>query len=273
MREDIYSFLPGSGRDPEFFIDLTGISYCDDSYRISRRNSNIYVFEYILEGEGTVICDGKTFTAVKGDGYILKKYSNHEYYSHKENPWTKIWFNAQGPLIDVLLSLYGLNNLSHIEGIDLSPYFFRIVKKAQASQNSESFTKDASLIFFEMLLFLQEHLHSDVSPESEEAALLKAYIEKHNKEQISLDTLSRLIYRSPSQTIRIFRQAYGITPYQYLMKQKLDLAKLLLLNTTKSIKEISLDLDFHDEHYFSNYFKDKCGASPQAFRKSGGNIV
>lgn len=267
MREEIYSFLPGTAEDPEFFIDLTGVSYCDESYRISRRDSPIYIFEYILEGEGTVICDGKIFTAAKGDAYILKRGSTHEYYSHKENPWIKVWFNAKGPLIDVLMTLYGLNSLSHIEGVDLSPYFFRIRNKAQASADSDTFTKEASLIFFELILFLHENLRSALPKESEEAVLIKGYIDKHNKEQISLDTLSKLIYRSPSQTIRIFKQAYGIAPYQYLMQQKLDLAKLLLLNTNKSIKEISLELNFHDEHYFSNYFKDKCGTSPQIYRK------
>ncbi len=267
MREDIYSFLPDNKKDMEFFIDLAGISYCDETYRISRRNSPIYVFEYILEGRGTVNCDGKTFTAVKGDTYILKKNSNHEYYSHKENPWIKIWFNAKGPLIEALLSLYSLGNISHIKGVDLSPYFYRILNKAKDPLDNGSFTKEASLIFFEMILFLHENLNSDVMIESEEASLLKAYLDKHSKEQISLDTLAGLIYRSPSQTIRIFKQAFGVTPYQYLMKQRLDLAKLLLLNTNKSIKEISLDLNFHDEHYFSNYFKNKFSISPQKFRR------
>lgn len=270
MREEIYSFLPQSSRNAEFFIDLTGISYCDETYRISRKNSSIYVFEYILEGEGTVISDGRSFTAVKGDAYILKRNSNHEYYSHKENPWIKIWFNAKGSLIDMLLSLYGLNTFSHLEGLPLGPFFYRILNMAKTQPDSGSFTKEASVIFFEMILFLHEELHSGNITETEEAAQLKAYIDKHNKEQITLETLSRLIFRSPSQTIRIFSKAYGITPYQYLMKQKLELAKLLLLNTNKSIKEISLDLDFHDEHYFSNYFKDKCGMAPIHFRKSSG---
>ena len=268
MREVIYSFLPDTGKDMEFFIDLTGISYCDETYRISRRNSPIYVFEYILEGEGTVCCDGKTFTALKGDTYILKKNSNHEYYSHKDNPWTKIWFNAKGPLIEALLSLYSLGNLSHIKGIDLSSYFNRILNNAKTPLDSGSFTKETSLIFFEMILYLHENLHSDILHQSEEAVLLKNYLDKHAKEQISLDTLAGLIYRSPSQTIRIFKQAFDVTPYQYLMKQRLDLAKLLLLNTNKTIKEISLDLNFHDEHYFSNYFKNKFSISPQKFRSS-----
>jgi AraC-like DNA-binding protein len=268
MHEDIYSFLQGDLEEAEFYIEMTGISYCDESYRISRKSSEIYVFEYILEGEGTVICDGKVFTAVKGDVYILKRKSSHEYYSHKDKPWTKIWFNAKGTLIEMLFSLYNLNHLMLLKDVPLSPFFFRILETAKSTDNNRDFERASALIFFDMILCLKELHFTDTAVKSEEALLLKTYLDKHNKEQVSIDELSKLIYRSTSQTIRIFRQAFGITPYKYLMKQKMELAKLLLLNTNMTIKEISLDLNFHDEHYFSNYFKDNYGLSPLNYRKT-----
>jgi AraC-like DNA-binding protein len=51
------------------------------------------------------------------------------------------------------------------------------------------------------------------------------------------------------------------------MNQKIELAKLLLLNTNKSIKEIAAELNFCDEHYFSNYFTQRIGLAPLKFRK------
>src|SRR5690606_28313939 len=118
MREDIVSFLnEDTPMETPFFIEMTGISYCDETYRIARKNSPIYVFEYILEGGGTVIVEDKQFVARKGDVYILHRQSNHEYYSDKAKPWTKIWFNAVGTLIDSLMQVYGLNNINHITGI------------------------------------------------------------------------------------------------------------------------------------------------------------
>ena len=76
MKEEIISFVKPIQNIP-FFIQMTGISYCDGSYKIQRANSKIYVFEYILEGEGTVIIDDKKFYPSKGDIYILHKGSNH----------------------------------------------------------------------------------------------------------------------------------------------------------------------------------------------------
>lgn len=270
MREDIISFIIEEQEETPFFIEMTGISYCDETYRIARKNSSIYVFEYILEGEGTVITDGKQFTPAKGDIYILHKQSNHEYYSDRVKPWTKIWFNARGSLIDSLMQLYHLNKTNYIEQIDASNYFNRILACAEELRNARSeFQKQASLIFFELVLFLHDNIaaHNSLAV-SAEAMLLKQYLDDNNCRNITIGELAGLIYRSPSHTIRIFKQAFGVTPYQYLMGQKTELAKLILLNTNKSIKEIAMELNFGDEHYFSNYFKEKVGISPIHFRKS-----
>lgn len=269
MREEIISFLnEASYKENPFFVEMTGISYCDESYRIARKNSSMYVFEYILEGEGTVIVDNKQFIAKKGDVYILHRQCNHEYYSDKANPWTKIWFNAVGSLIDGLIQIYGLNNINHIRDMDVADYFYQILALAREAKTSNpEFIKKASLVFFELVLSLKPKAQVEEQSFRKEAIILKEYIDQNIMNKIELKDLSRLIYHSNSQTIRIFKKAFAYTPYQYIMNQKLELSKLLLLNTNKSIKEISVELNFYDEHYFSRYFNEKIGLSPQAYRR------
>lgn len=68
-----------------------------------------------------------------------------------------------------------------------------------------------------------------------------------------------------------FRKAFktytGIAPHQYLIQLKIEKAKMLLSNRTKSIKEIAFSLNFESAFYFSKLFKDKTGVSPNEFRK------
>lgn len=269
MREDIVSFLnEGTHMETPFFIEMTGVSYCDESYRIVRKNCPMYVFEYVLEGEGTVVVEDRQFIAKKGDFYLLHRQSNHEYYSDKTNPWTKIWFNAVGTLIDSLVQIYGLNNINHIRDIQVGDYFQQILTLAsEAKSSNPEFLKKATLVFFELLLSLKPEVQMETQPYRKEASIVKEYIDQNIMNKVELKDLSRLIYHSNSQTIRIFKKAFGYTPYQYLMNQKLELSKLLLLNTNKSIKEISVELNFYDEHYFSRYFHEKIGLSPQAYRR------
>ena len=269
MMEDIVSFIQEAMEEPTFFIEMAGISYCDGTYHIARKNSSCYVFEYVIDGEGMVITDGKSFTAKKGDVYILHRQSNHEYYSDQTNPWTKIWINAKGSLIDGLIQIYKLNNMNHFTDTDVGSFFQSILNIAKENQENKTvLLEKASLVFFELLLNLHKNVNKDVNLlYSTEAMILKKYLDRNNRNNVTLQELSQHIYHSPSQTIRIFKQSFGVTPYQYLMNQKLEIAKLLIMNTNKSIKEISIELSFRDEHYFSNYFKKKIGISPHNYRK------
>lgn len=109
MYEDIRLF-GFSGKDKPFSLAMSGISYCDGSYRIYREKAPITVIEYINKGSGTVIFDGNSFSASEGDVYILRKDHKHEYYSSSDDPWVKTFFNINGDLFPLLLEQYGLGS-------------------------------------------------------------------------------------------------------------------------------------------------------------------
>ena len=271
MREDITAFQSNAGDEFPFFIQMTGISYCDGSYRIERRNSNIYVFEYIIRGKGTVIVNNETFTAAEGDIYILPKGSSHTYFSDSNDPWIKIWFNAYGPVIDLLMQTYRLNSIYHIRGLDIRDFFYKLLQIAQSHDEPvrEIFNKTA-LVFHEILIKISGAVAASEPHVSAEALKLRDYLDKHIEEKVSICELSEAIYRSPSQTIRIFKREFGVTPYDYLLKKRIGTAKLLLLNTNLQVKEIAYKLCFADEHYFSNFFKEKTGQSPVEYKSKTG---
>lgn len=267
MKEEITSFCPDSGRNYPFILEMAGISYCDGSYKIKREIPDIYVFEYVLGGEGTVRAGAREFHPSEGDIYILHRGSRHEYFSDDKNPWTKIWFNAKGSLIDSLVEVYGLNNINHIKGLDLSDYFYRIltIAKTQELDTKEIFEK-SSLVFHEILVRIASYLDSISVMADNEALKVKKYLDSHLKEKLHVEELARVIFKSTSQTIRLFKKEYDCTPYNYLINKRLDMAELLLLNSNMSVKEIADYLCFADQHYFCNCFKSKTGKSPRAFR-------
>ena len=71
---------------------------------------------------------------------------------------------------------------------------------------------------------------------------------------------------SRTNLIRIFKKNTGITPYKFLLDEKIKVAKALLSTTNMSVKSISEKLGFSDEHYFSYLFKEKVGISPLKYK-------
>jgi AraC-like DNA-binding protein len=82
-----------------------------------------------------------------------------------------------------------------------------------------------------------------------------------------LDTLSQQAGFSRYHFIRAFRQAYGLTPYQYLTGRRMDKAKSLLANTDQSVTDICFIVGFHSLGSFSSLFRRLVGESPAHYRQ------
>jgi AraC-like DNA-binding protein len=100
-------------------------------------------------------------------------------------------------------------------------------------------------------------------------AEMKDFLNTRITEKFQICDLCRHISRSESQTIRLFKKIFGITPYTYVLDKKIGFAKKLLMDTNLSVKEIATKLCFSDEYYFSNIFKKKTGLTPSQYRRSG----
>lgn len=247
-----------------FHIEMTGITYPDATYHITRPNSHIYCFEYVIDGEGVVWVDNRVNHPVKGDLYILPKGSHHDYYASPEHPFEKIWMNVSGPLCDELIRIYNLTGILLVKQIDIYPMFQEFLSTCENKELSlDEIYSRCSVLFHKIIIQISEHLSVNTQDTSAEATNeIKAFIDRHIYERINLEVLSKHIGLSPSQITRVFKKAFQQTPYDYILTRKIDTAKVLLKNTSLSVKEIAYKLNFTDEHYFSNIFLKKTGIRP-----------
>ncbi len=269
MHEEIVYFPPpAAGTTPAVMTVTSGISWCDGSYRISRRDSDKYVFEYVVSGTGFIDCPAGRFTLAAGDAYILPIHTSYTYGSSSADPWVKIWFNARGRLIGELLDCYGLTNVWRIPGCHLETLFRE--EREKLIRSPEKAHSMIGLTIHRIVAALSEKIEARKPlPASEEGLRLKRYIDDRLLEPLSLAGLAGEINRSVSQTVRIFRRDWGVTPYRYFLDKRLELARIYLHDTVRPVKEIAAELNFADEYYFANMFKRKTGTSPGAYRKAG----
>ena len=93
------------------------------------------------------------------------------------------------------------------------------------------------------------------------------YLNEHIGENINLDRLTKTFLINRNKLNDIFMKESSMTCMNYLLKLRLDLAKVLLSTTQIPIGEVSARVGFGDQNYFTKVFKKHEGMSPKAFRK------
>jgi len=89
----------------------------------------------------------------------------------------------------------------------------------------------------------------------------------HLDEAVPLAELARALSLSPSHFSRAFKQTTGQPPHRWLMEQRIDKAKQLLIGTTLSLGEIALVCGFADQSHFTRMFSRVTHSSPGAWRR------
>jgi AraC family transcriptional regulator len=97
-------------------------------------------------------------------------------------------------------------------------------------------------------------------------ALVLDYMHNHLEQEVKLADLAALLGMSQFHFIHLFKQSLAITPYQYLLQQRIERAKQLLKQTDQSIAEIAFQCGFNSHSHLSKQFRQSTGITPKAYR-------
>lgn len=91
-------------------------------------------------------------------------------------------------------------------------------------------------------------------------------IERDRSRKLNLGTLAREAGLSPYHFLRTFQGLTGVTPHQFILRERLREAALRLVNERTLVLDIALDCGFGDLSNFNHAFRAEFGAAPRAYR-------
>ena len=118
-------------------------------------------------------------------------------------------------------------------------------------------TQARQLIFHDYARYLTTHRFAAVVD----------YIKQHLAENLTIDKLSALACMSKATFFRVFKREFGITPVEYIIRERLGEAKRLLRHPLASVADVCLRAGFNNLSYFQALFKKYEGVTPGAYKR------
>ncbi|RKR83661.1 AraC family transcriptional regulator [Mucilaginibacter gracilis] len=150
----------------------------------------------------------------------------------------------------------------------------QLINKLVRISTGDALTKDvlANLTLKELLIrIMQMQNLNDVANNAHQLtnnrfAFVLEYIKQHITGKLSIDNLSQMAFMSKPSFFRAFKHELGISPVDYIIKERILLAKQLMNNPYNSISDACFKAGFNNLNYFSRTFKKIEGVTPSLYK-------
>jgi AraC-like DNA-binding protein len=95
-----------------------------------------------------------------------------------------------------------------------------------------------------------------------------AYLHRHYRHQITRRQVANAVGMSEDYLSRMFHREFGLPPWTYLTRLRIQQAKIRLRETEDTIQAVARGVGIPDRAYFSRIFRKITGMSPRAYRES-----
>lgn len=240
-------------------------------------------FVFVLRGKLTIRISDKNIVLNTGDGIFINSNVVHEIQGLEHISEFYCW-NIEIPNISSYMEYKYLSYIS--QQAEMVPYIYLSHKNLSHHallaciesvgtiyQKQEAyFQLDIMTYFYKIVKWLMQYMkqqpteltyHFDYRVKQ-----MMSYIHKHFQDKITLGHLSQNIYLSEAEAIRLFKKYVKQTPFEYLLRYRLEQSKSILdKDRLSTITEIAMACGFSTTSYFIKVFKARYGMTPKQYQK------
>jgi len=267
--------LAPAKKDPLTLV-MGGREHCNPDYIIQRRDFPFYVLEYVVSGQGSVKLDHRRHALGAGVVFASAPTTACEIHTDPNDTLVKYFLAFAGTGVPQRLRRCGVapggvrQLAAHAEVTSVLEDLVR------EGQRSGALARRIGASIFELLLLKIEDtatLAPHASEPAREAFLrCKALIDAQAERLGTLAQIATATGVEASSVCRWFRRYQGTSPYQYLLRRKMNIAAEHLVENGGLVKEAAQRVGFADPYHFSRAFKSVHGVAPRAllrYRQAG----
>lgn len=219
---------------------------------------------FSMKGSGKLITEAGEFIIGEGEYFYLEPNKYHKY-EKIGDLWSTNWILFKCPYKDMLDSLsYNKDRIGTFNLVKDKSIFYDMVSNLK--NGSDYDMQMVSSQMYQLLIQLNHNDNTSLNKQNIRLNPIIEYIDEHYMLDLSLKHLSDLIGITEHYFCKLFKDTYKMRPFEYITKKRIQAAKILLLESNMSIKELALKVGYHDNSYFGAVFKKHETMSPSVYR-------
>ena len=227
---------------------------------------------WVIGGKGFAETSSQRVDVTKGHLVCFMQGRLHAYGSDADQPWEILWTHFDGPASRrVVQEIH-----SHGSPAAKLPFDSRLKHRfeemitihGQATDASDELASHLLWGVLGLILHTMRYTTSGPTPQKLRAIeVVQQYVAQHLGGIITVDDLADVASLSTRQLTRVMQQATGMAPMQYVIRQRLEHAATLLLQTDLTIQQIAANVGYPNEFHFSRLHTKHIGCSPSDLRR------
>ena len=239
---------------------------------------------YSLYSSYLVTANGESFNPYQNLSsnslYVIntKNSKNYRFILHKNSSYLGIGINFNQSMIEDCLSSYK-NKICNYENLffNTNTIINKPLERIAKDILNCKMISPAAEIFFESKAkewlsitidaFLNKYNNPISIADDEALEIVANYIDDHYATSISQKTLEKISTMSGTKLKKLFKQKYQCTITEYTQRRRMNMAEVLLLNSSLKIQDIAEAVGYSSHSKFSTCFKKYKGMYPKDIKK------
>ena len=241
---------------------------CGTDYVVKRPSYDSFLLLFVREGTAWYARDGQRVVLPRDSFALIDCYQPHEYGA--VTPCELYWVHFDGPTARALCETVWARKRPVPRSFERCRRSLTELCERTAQSGCLEEPEVNRMLVNALTEFLVLGDPADAPGDSRIEAV-RAYILENPDKDLTLETLARRASLSPYHFARTFKRQVGLSPHDYLILARLNLAKFYLMSSNSPIKEIAYSCGFSSEASFCATFKSRLGMTATDYRQRQSN--